>query len=108
MSNITKTLVKTIMMQVRNKVKPKIAEGQSGFVEEKGTTNAINILRTIIEQALNIQKQLCFIDYTKAFDRIRHDEIITQLTQLKIDGNDLHVIKKMYSQQRVLMGKSAH
>ena len=48
---------------------------------------------------LKIQKDvyLSFIDYTKVFDRARHDEIITQLTQLKIDGRDLQVIKNMHA-----------
>ena len=42
----------------------------------------------MIAPALEVQKEvyLCFIDYTKAFDRVRHDETITQLTQSKING----------------------
>ena len=70
----------------RNKINPEIAEEQCGFVEGKGTTNAIFILRTLIERALEIQKDvyLCFIDYTKAFDRVRHDEIIKELFSNKI------------------------
>ncbi|GFO01888.1 RNA-directed DNA polymerase from mobile element jockey-like [Plakobranchus ocellatus] len=64
-----------------------IAEEQCRFVEDKGISNAIYILRTLIELALKVQKDvyLCFIDYTKAFDRARHDEIITQLKQLYTD-----------------------
>ncbi|GFO42984.1 endonuclease-reverse transcriptase [Plakobranchus ocellatus] len=90
---------------MRNKIKPEIAEEQCGFVEGKGTTNAIYILRTLIERALEVQKDvyLCFIDYTKAFDRVRHDEIIKQLTQLKIDGKDLRIIKNMYWDQKAEM-----
>ena len=42
------------MMRVRNKINPEIAEEQCGFVEGKGTTNAIFILRTLIERALEI------------------------------------------------------
>ncbi|GFO09466.1 DNA replication licensing factor mcm8 [Plakobranchus ocellatus] len=101
MSHVTKLLLRIIMMRVRNKIKPEIAEEQCGFVEGKGTTNAIYILRTLIERALEVQKDvnLCFIDYTKAFDRVRHDEIIKQLTQLKIDGKDLRIIKNMYWDQ---------
>ena len=47
------------------------------------------------EQALGLQKEvyLCFIDYTDAFDKV-HDDIITQLTELKIDGKDPTVKKK--------------
>ena len=102
MSHITKLLLRIIMMRVRNKINPEIAEGQCGFVEGKGTTNAIIILRTLIERALEIQKDvyLCFIDYTKAFYRVRHNEIIKELTKLKIDGKDLRIIKNMYASRR--------
>ncbi|GFO30293.1 RNA-directed DNA polymerase from mobile element jockey-like [Plakobranchus ocellatus] len=95
MSHITKILLKIIMLRIRNKIKPEIAEEQCGFVEDKGTSNAIYILRTLIERALEVQKDvyLCFIDYTKAFDRVRHDEIITEMKQLNIDGKDLRIIK---------------
>ena len=92
-------------MRVRNKINPEIAEEHCGFVEGKGTTNAIFILRTLIERALEIQKDvyLCFIDYTKAFDRVRHDEIIKELTKLRIDGKDLRIIKNMYWGQTAAM-----
>ncbi|GFO27892.1 endonuclease-reverse transcriptase [Plakobranchus ocellatus] len=105
MSHITKILLKIIMLRIRNKIKPEIAEEQCAFVEDKRTSNAIYILRTLIERALEVRKglYLCFIDYTKAFDRVRHDEIITQLKQLKIDGKDLRIIKTMYWEQTAAM-----
>ena len=105
MSHVTKLLLRIIMMRVRNKINPEIAEEQCGFVEGKGTTNAIFILRTLIERALEIQKDvyLCFIDYTKAFNRVRHNEIIKELTKLKIDGKDLRIVKNMYWEQTAAM-----
>ena len=105
MGHVTKLLLRIIMMRVRNKINPEIAEEQCGFVEGKGTTNAIFILRTLIERALEIQKDvyLCSIDYTKAFDRVRHVEIIKELTKLRIDGKDLRIIKNMYWEQTAAM-----
>ncbi|GFO12710.1 endonuclease-reverse transcriptase [Plakobranchus ocellatus] len=103
--SIDKVLLKIIMLRIRNIIKPEIAEEQCGFVEDKGTSNAIYILRTLIERALEVQKDvyLCFIDYTKAFDRVRHDEIITELKQLNIDGKDLRIIKTMCWEQTAAM-----
>ena len=93
MIHITKILLRIIMMRVRNKIKPEIADEQCGFVKRKGTTNAFYTL----ERTLKVQKEiyLCCIDCTKAFERVRYDEIITHLTQLKIDGKDLQVIKNI-------------
>ena len=74
-------------------------------MEGKGTANVIFILRTLIERALEIQKDvyLYFIDYTKAFDRVRQDEIIKELTKFRIDGKDLRIIKNMYWEQTAAM-----
>ena len=69
------------MGRVRNKVKREISEEQCGFVQGKGTANGIFFLRNLIERALEMQQDLymCFIYYTKAFDCVRHEEIIDML-----------------------------
>ena len=92
MSRITKILLRIIIMsQKQNQTRNSI--GTVWLYDGKGTKNAICTLRTIsiIEQALKVQKEVYLgsIDYTKALDRVRHDEIITQLTQMKINGKDL-------------------
>ena len=92
------------MMRVRNKIRPEIAEEQCGFfLEGKGTVNAVYMLRTLIKRALEVQKDvyLCFIDYTKAFDRAKHDELFKQVKQLRLDGKELRLIKNMYWKQKV-------
>ncbi|GFN76223.1 endonuclease-reverse transcriptase [Plakobranchus ocellatus] len=101
MSQVTKILLRIVMMRVRNKIRPEIGDTQCGFVEGKGTINAVYMLRMIIERALEMQKDiyLCFIDYTKAFDRVKHWEMIKQLKQLHVDGKDLRIIKNIYWQQ---------
>ena len=51
---------------------------QKGFMTGKGTREGIYNLRTIIERYLKWGKNisLCFIDYEKAFDRVKHVKII--------------------------------
>ena len=102
-SDVTKVLLRVIMMRVRNKIRPEIAEEQCGFVEDKGTANAVYMLRTLIERAIEVQKDvyLCFIDYTKAFDRAKHDELLKQVKQLRLDGKDDRLIKNMHWKQKV-------
>ena len=99
---MTKILLRIIIKRIRNKVYTEIADHQCGFIEGKGTANAIYILRQIIDRILEVHKDLyvCFIDYTKAFDRVRHEEIITILQQLNIDGKDLRIIKNIYREQK--------
>ena len=101
MSHVTKILLRIVMMRVRNKIRPEIAEEQCRFVEGKGASNTIFMLRTILERTLEIQKEvyLCFIDYTKAFDRVQHMEIIKQFQKLHVNGKDLRIIKNIYREQ---------
>ena len=98
MSHITKILLKILMASMRNKITPEIAEEQYGFVKDKGTRNAIYMIRTLTERAIEIQKDLylCFIDYTKAFDKLRHEEIMSILDSLNIDGKDLRIVRTIY------------
>ena len=91
MSQTTKLLVRIIMLKKRIKIKLEITEQQCDFGETKGTTDAMYILRTLEERAIGVQEDLylCFIDYNKAFDTIKHENLNSILTTLNIDGRDL-------------------
>ena len=39
---------------------------------------------------------LCFIDYEKAFDRVKHAKIIECMENLDIDGKDISLIRNLY------------
>ncbi|GFN98144.1 retrovirus-related pol polyprotein line-1 [Plakobranchus ocellatus] len=68
---------------------------------DKGTRNAIFTLSILMEIGIEMQKDLhlCFIDYSKAFDKIRYVELFRMLEKLDIDGKDLRVIKNFYWDQ---------
>ncbi|XP_063598959.1 uncharacterized protein LOC134775403 [Penaeus indicus] len=53
------------------------------------------------ERAVEVQKDLylCFIDYSKAFDKVRHQEMFKMLEVLDIDGKDLQLIRNLYWKQ---------
>ena len=42
---------------------------------------------------------LCFIDYTKAFDCVKHQKLIKVIESLNVDGKDVRVITNLYWQQ---------
>ena len=58
-------------------------------------------LRTICERETDVQKDvyICFIDYTKAFDRVKHFKRIDCLSEIGIDDKDLQIITKLYWEQ---------
>ena len=79
-----------------------MAEEQCGFVEGKGTSNAIFILRMIAERTIEKQRDLylCFIDYERAIDQVKHTHLMHMLENIGIYQNDLNIIRKLYWSQK--------
>lgn len=81
-----------------NKITPEIAKDQYGFMTDNGTRNAIFVLRMIIERSIEVNQDiyLGFFDYTKAFDKTKHDNLFDILEKLDIDGKDLRLLHNLY------------
>ena len=62
-------------------------------------------IQRYIKPYLYIQRDLylCLIDYTKAFDKLRHEEIMSILDSLNIDGKDLRIVRNIYWEQTAAM-----
>ena len=58
-------------------------------------------MRMLAERSIEMQKNLyiVFIDYEKAFDRVKHHEIMKDLEQIGIDQKDRRVIENLYWEQ---------
>ena len=46
---------------------------------------------------------LCFIDYTKAFDKVQHEELLEILGKLDIHGKDLRILRNLFWEQTACM-----
>ena len=94
MSHTLKLLLKIVLERCRSKIRPEIDQCQYGFMPDKGTRNAICTLRMLSER--NIQHQqniyICFIDYKKAFDRVRHKRLFKMLKDVGLDEKDQRII----------------
>ncbi|GFN90591.1 LINE-1 reverse transcriptase [Plakobranchus ocellatus] len=86
---------------MRKSIRPEISPKQFGFMPDKGTSNAIFTVSMLMERCIEMQKdlQFCFIDYSKAFDKVRRLELFRMLEKLDIDGKDLRVIRNLYWDQ---------
>jgi len=61
---------------IENKIEDVVGEDYFGFRSEKGTRDAVGMLRIISEQTWSIDQELCvcFIDMQKAYDRVHGAE----------------------------------
>ena len=71
---------------------------QYGFMPDKGTGNAIFVLRRLVERSVEKQRDVytCFIHYSKAFDTVKHVMIMIYVSNrhyLVIQFNSLYSLE---------------
>ena len=102
---MTKFLLKIIQVGITAKINKEVSELQSGFRSGMGIWKGIFNLRSIFDMALEVGKEvyLCFIDYTKAFDWVKHSKMIECLKEIGVDDTELQIITKLYWEQSVVV-----
>ena len=67
-SHTSKVMLKILQARLQLYVNQELRDVQAGFRKGRGIRNQIVGICWIIEKAREFQKNICFIDYTKAFD----------------------------------------
>ena len=95
---VAKVILKVMDNRLKGTVEEHVDKAQFGFRKGKGTENAIFVLRAIIKRAIEKQNDmyLCFVDFEKAFDMVRHEVLVERLRGLGIDVADLMLITNLY------------
>ena len=91
MNHLIKIMLRVLMTRMRNKILPEISETQFGFMADEGTRHAIFSPRTLKERAIEVQKDLylSFTDYSKAFNKVKHNDLFDMLLRHNCDGKYL-------------------
>lgn len=65
----------------RSRIRPDIGQEQHRFVKDTKKSNAMFMLKMILERSIKIQRDvyLCFNDHTKVFDKLGHQEYLELL-----------------------------
>ena len=77
--HITKIILRILLLRARSRITPMVGREQFGFVKDAGTRNAIFLVRNITERAMQKDVYMCFIDYSKAFDKVKHSELFEEM-----------------------------
>ena len=58
-------------------------------------------MKILAERSIEVQKDIftAFIDCEKAFDIVKHEEIIKDIKSLHVDDNDLRPLQNLYWEQ---------
>ena len=76
-----------------------IPDIQAGFRKDRGTRDQIASIHWIIEKAREFQKNIYFIDYTKAFDYVDHNKLRKILKEMEIPDHLICLLRSLYAGQ---------
>ena len=68
-------MLKILYARLQHYANQEIPEVQAGFRKGRGTRDQIANIHWITEKVREFQKNICFINYTKAFDCMDHDKL---------------------------------
>ena len=80
-----------------------IADVQGGFRKGRGTRYQIYSIHWIMEKAREFQKNVCFIDYAKAFDFVDHNKLWKILQEMGIPDHLIHVMRNLNAGQEAIV-----
>ena len=102
MPHTLKIFLKIIQNRIGTKIDKEVGPTQFGFRPGSGTREGIFCYNIIAQKHLEVDKDLftCFIDYSKAFDKVHHEQLIQCLEKIGVDGKDIRVIANLYWHQK--------
>ena len=74
-SHASKVMLKILQARLQQYMNRELPDVQAGCIKGRGTRDQIANIRWIIQKAKEFQKNIWFIDYTKAFDCVDHNKL---------------------------------
>ena len=102
MSHTLKLFLKIIHKRIYRKLEEEISSTQFGFREGLGTREALFGINVLFQRCLDINQEVyaCYIDFEKAFDKVKHDKLHQLLVSKNIDSDDVRIISNLYWDQK--------
>ena len=95
-SNPSKVILKILQARLQQYVNWELPDVQAGFRKGKGTRDQIANICWIIEKAREFQKNICFIDYAKAFDCVDHSKLWKIFKEMRIPDHLTCLLQNLY------------
>ena len=92
-------MLKILQARLQQYVNQELTDVQDGFIKGRGTRDQIANICWIIEKARELQKNICFIDYAKAFDCVDHKKLWKILKEMGIPDHITCLLRNLYAGQ---------
>ena len=74
-SHTSKVMLKILQARLQRYMNHEVSDVQAGFRKGRGTRHQIANICWIIENAREFQRNICFVEYAKAFDCVDHKKL---------------------------------
>ena len=98
-SHTTKVMLKILQARLQQYMNHEFPDVQAGFRKGRGTRDQIANIRCIIKKAREFQKNICFIDYAKAFDCVDHNKLWKILKEMGMPDHLICLLRNLYAGQ---------
>ena len=92
-------MLKILQARLQQYVNYELPDVQAGFRKGRGTRDQLANIHWIIEKAREFQKNICFIDNTKAFDCVDHNKLWKILKEMGIPDYLTCLLRNLYAGQ---------
>ena len=100
-SHTSKVMLKILQARLQQYMNCELPDVQAGFRKGRGTRDQVANIRWIIDKATEFHKNIyfCFIDYTKAFDCVDHNQLWKILKETGIPDHLTCLLRNPYAGQ---------
>ena len=95
-SHASKVMLKSLQARLQQYMKWEFPDVQAGFRKGRGTRDQVANISWIIEKAREFHKNVCFIDYTKAFNSVDHNKLWKILKEMEIQDHLTCLLRNPY------------
>ena len=98
-SHASKVMLKILQVRLQRYVNWELPDVQAGFRKGRGTRDQIANVCWIVVKPRKFQKNICFIDYAKAFDCVDHNKLWKILKEMGIPDHLTCLLRNLYADQ---------
>ena len=98
-SHASKVMFKILQTSLQQYVNQELLDVQAGIRKSKGTRDQIVNICLIIEKAKEFQKNICFVDYAKAFDCVDHNTLWNLIKEMGRPDHLTCFLRNLYAGQ---------
>ena len=92
-------MFKILQARLQQYVNQELWDVQTGIRKSRGTRDQIASICLIIEKAKEFQKNICFIDYAKAFDYVDHNKLWNIIKKMGLPDHLTYLLRNLYTEQ---------